>query len=413
MRTPSLEDDDHGSFALVTDDLALSEEIAVLAAVVGGRLHHYRQWSQVPTADSSGQEWAALLCGPDAAPGASLTSHQLRAPVVMVGEGAEAGGRLWQAAAEVPGVTAVPLPEGESWLREHLAARLTDQVPGRAAAFLGACGGAGTTTLAYLVAAESAARGHRTLLLDADPRPGGGLGTMTALRQRRGAGSGSARGGRRASGRASRQAPSRPIQSRAEGLTWDDLGAAEGDISAAQLQTAAVPLDGFGLISGGVHSPAPATAEAVLLAARRAADVVVVDLGRRRELCGLGRGRWDLGGVVAAPDARGLHGAEAMAEGLDPGTWGLAISGGRRGDPVLEQFRSAAGLEVLFMIPELRWLRRADTLRVAYELLRTRSGARAVGELVDQMVAAETAYGAGFRLSGAAGPLVRGGGLRG
>ena len=80
---------------------------------------------------------------------------------------------------------------------------------------------------------------------------------------------------------------------------------------------------------------------------------------------------------------------------------------------MLEQFRSAAGLEVLFMIPELRWLRRADTLRVAYELLRTGSGARAVGELVDQMVAAETAYGAGFRLSGAAGPLVRGGGLRG
>lgn len=378
MRTPDLDDDDHGSFALVTADVPLSEEIAVLAAVVGGRLRQFRRWEEVPAAGPGGREWAAVLCGPDVPPeGTAPVGLAVRPPILMVGLGEEARGALWRAAAQGAGVTAVPLPEGETWLREDLAVRLTDQMPGRAAAFLGACGGAGTTTLSYLVAAESAAWGHRTLLLDADPGPGGGL--VSALAR--------SRGNRRSGGRSDPAAR----------LTWDDMGAAEGDISAAQLQTAAVPMDGFGLISGG-GPPTASTLEAVLLAARRAADVVVVDLGRRRELVGLGRGRWDLGVLVSAPDRRGFEGVEGLTETLDAGVWGSAVCGGRAGDPLLDRFEDRLGLELLAVLPELRWLRRADSLRESYDVLRGRAGARIVGGLVERIAACETVgIGGGLR----------------
>ncbi|MDO5493941.1 MAG: hypothetical protein Q4F53_10090 [Nesterenkonia sp.] len=389
MRTPGLQDDDHGSFALVTGDLALSDEIAVLAAVVGGRLRLFARWDEVPAVDPAGRTWAAVLCGPDAPPVggptpvsavSSAVAGAAPTPILMVGLGDAARGQLWSAAAEGSDVTAVPLPEGETWLREHLGVRLTDQMPGRAAAFLGACGGAGTTTTAYLTAAEAAAWGLRTLLLDADPAPGGGLRAALeptgAVRGRGSSGAPSARGPR--TGR----------------LTWDDLGAAEGDISAAQLQTAAVPLDGFGLITGGAEAPAASTVEAVLMAARRAADVVVVDLGRRRDLIGLGRGRWDLGVLVASPDRRGVQGAGGLAERLDAGVWRTAVCGGGRREPPPKGLAAHSGLEVVAVLPELRWLRRAECLRDAYDVLRTRSGSRAVGALVERIAPTE-ASGAG------------------
>lgn len=90
-----------------------------------------------------------------------------RGPTVVVGFAPESA-QMWRQAARLGADRVAILPDSAQWLADYLACLHSPSPGAGVVGIVGGCGGAGASTLAVLVAAEAAARGTRTLLIDGD-----------------------------------------------------------------------------------------------------------------------------------------------------------------------------------------------------------------------------------------------------
>jgi secretion/DNA translocation related CpaE-like protein len=230
---------------LVTALAELEAELRRLAGAVGVGL------DARPDLETAGRDWLrapVVLLGEDAAG----RGTPVRRPGVVLVAPADAGQRVWQRAVEAGAEAVAVLPRDDEWLLERLAAA-ADGPPraSRLVGVIGGCGGAGASSLAVALALR-AARRREVLLVDADPF-GAGIDLLAGVED-------------------------------ATGLRWGDLLHARGVLRAGVLRQGLPTLGRLRLLTWGRHDPidVPVTGvEAVLDAAGRSHDLVVVDLPRR------------------------------------------------------------------------------------------------------------------------------------
>lgn len=336
---------------LIGAEESLHEEIALLAAVAGVRLHTAPSWGEAPDGD-----WAAVLCTPQALPPTAAQAEG----VLLVGDEPSA---LWEAAAAQPGLVPVPLPQAERWLSEVLVSRVLDRAQGPVVAVASTGGGAGATTVAYLCAAELAVRGQRPALLDACPGPGSGaLELVTGAHRSELEGEHGMPEGR---------------------LDWERLLATEGEISAKHLANALPGADGVAVLTGSADPQhCRRLLPAVLRAARRAFDAVIVDVGTRAEIITALPEPAERTILVARASPRAAAAAKRLRELLPHSAAVLALNRTAAAGWGPEEMQQAVGLPVTAELAEQRWLARSDHVGEAYHLLRSRRGARIVAGLL-------------------------------
>ena len=233
---------------LVTSDPALLDDLLRLAAAGGVEVDvaadlvtARRRWSRAPL----------VLLGHDLVDRCARSRLPRRPQVVLVGRDLDDAG-VWQRAVEVGAEHVVFLPDAEPWLATALAEAVEGPAPAAPLiAVLGGRGGGGATVLACALAVTAVRRGLRTLLVDGDPL-GGGIDLVFGAEQQ-------------------------------AGLRWPDLGATRGRVPAAALAEALPQMQGLAVLSWDRGEAAPLAAEAVravLGAARRTHELVVVDLPR-------------------------------------------------------------------------------------------------------------------------------------
>lgn len=224
----------------------LYEHVATAVAAAGAQLVH-----QIPPETAV----AAVLIGPDVLMDrrkvAEILSHQ-SCPLILVGHSL-AESELWAKAARERIHHVVSLPEGTAWLAEFLNTLQDRTERGSVVAVIGGCGGAGASTAAGMLALKASREKIRTLLVDADPW---GFGLEGAL-------------------------SSDPV----EGLHWHELSQSVGvlnsqQFSAALPQIAHCSVLGFGRAAQAAQQLNPALVIEVLEAARRAFELIVIDVGR-------------------------------------------------------------------------------------------------------------------------------------
>jgi secretion/DNA translocation related CpaE-like protein len=200
-----------------------------------------RWWSAAPL----------VLVGADAVDRCVLAQLGRREGVVILGDDLD-DATIWQRAVELGAEQVVFLPDAEGWVVTTLA----EAAEGRPeesplVAVLGGRGGAGATTLACALSLTAVRRGQRTLLVDAAPL-GGGIDLVF--------------GGELA-----------------DGLRWPDLATTRGRLRGQALADALPRFEDLAVLSCGRGEPGPLPVDAVAAvvhAARRTADLVVVDLPR-------------------------------------------------------------------------------------------------------------------------------------
>lgn len=362
---------------LVTEDRALCDDVALIAATVGAALESRPNWDAVVPRD-----WAVMMCGTDCLP--SLP-RLVRGTLLLgsLGDGPGKERQLWELAAEHPGLQPVPLPAAQAWLARHLGERVLDRSPGRVLAVAGAFGGVGASTVAYLLAAEQAVRGASVLLIDADPAPGSGiaglLGAVPDQPEVRHSGIGVVRRGDAGA-------------EIGEDLGWAELAALEGELASPQL-AAALPLrDGVHVLTGepGVEVRRRML-EPVVRSARRVFDTVVIDVGRDVDAVALMREHLDQLLLVTPCSARGAAAAQQLGR-IETGVpVNLVANGASHAGWSPRELAVATDLPLAGDIPEQRWLRRDDALGAAYELLRSRRGAAFIGALLEVVAREEQA----------------------
>lgn len=239
---------------LITNDTDLTEDILRLAAATGVDIH------LAAHADSARAQWATaplVLIGVDRL--ADFSQMPRRRDVVVIARDLSGGpdtppmpDSVWRDAIAIGAEHVVSLPDAERWLIERLAD--SGEGPSRQGAVicvLGACGGAGASTVAAVMATAAQSEGRRVLLIDTDVT-GGGLDLLLGAEQ-------------------------------APGARWADLAEARGRLSATTLNEALPHVGGVAVLSFGRQYSGSLNAEAltcVLDAGVRGYDLVVVDLVR-------------------------------------------------------------------------------------------------------------------------------------
>ncbi len=232
---------------LVTEDAVLLDDLLRLAALAGtevdvttGPPGHRPGWLAAPL----------VLLGSDAAVRCVRAGLPRRPGVVLVG-GDPDDPSVWQTGVSLGAEHVVFLPDGEPWLVDRLAEAVEpDRSLAPVVGVVGGRGGAGATSLAVALACAAVDAGQAAWLVDGDPLGGGidlALGGEHAL-----------------------------------GARWPDVAQARGRLPAAALTEAVPLLHGVRVLScarPGEELPVDAVAP-VLGAARRSADLVVVDLPR-------------------------------------------------------------------------------------------------------------------------------------
>lgn len=236
---------------LVTADLDLLDDVVRLGAAAGAELEVA---PDITAARSSWATAAVVLVGGDLAEAAAGSRLPRRDDVVIVGTDLD-DAAVWRRAVALGADHVVFLPDAESWLIDLLA----DAAEGRPRAapvvgVLGGRGGAGATTLATALAVTGMRAGRRTMLVDADPL-GGGIDLVLG---------GESTGG----------------------LRWPELASTRGRVSGTALHDALPRVDELTVLSwdrGDALSIPPEAMAALLAAAERGSDLVVVDLPRRAD----------------------------------------------------------------------------------------------------------------------------------
>ena len=363
---------------LVTGNEALYEDVALIAAVASIRLQRCTRWADAPAT-----EYAVVMCSVDALP----FPAKAQGPVLLIGSAGElsaagelspageASGRsaaqsLWSVAAQHSALWPVPLPAAEAWLSEHMGSRASALAEGAAIAVSGSVGGAGASTVGYLLTAALAARSVSVVLVDADAGWGSGVSGLL---------------------HGTRQTPA------GQGwLGWEEVSALGEEIAAAQLAASLPRVDGIHVLTRkpgarAAHSvpgslPGSSWAEnvvAAVRAARRAFDVVVIDVGRRHDVLSMLSDTVDHLLIVTPGTPRGVLCAnETLAMAGDMPASAVINAASAADWEAAEVSRALGGLRVLAELPRQRWLGGAGRISEAYDILRARRGARIVDDLV-------------------------------
>jgi secretion/DNA translocation related CpaE-like protein len=172
--------------------------------------------------------------------------------VVLIGSDLDDAG-IYARGMKLGAEEVVVLRDADDWLVRRIADALEgDGSAAFVVGVIGGRGGAGATTLAVALSMSARRRGHRTLLVDADPL-GGGVDLVLGGED-------------------------------ARGLRWSGLADTRGRVSAAALQEALPKLCDLSVLSFDRADPfelSESAMRAVLDAGCRVNDVVVVDLPRR------------------------------------------------------------------------------------------------------------------------------------
>lgn len=234
---------------VVTADEQLLEELLRLCAAAGvtpfvaadvGAAR--RSWSSAPL----------VVVGDDLAEAVATAAPVRRAGVAVVTSDTSGAG-VWARAVAIGADQVYAVPGEQDRVIESLANCLDNHgVEAPIVSVVGGCGGAGASCLAGALALIAARDDHAALLVDADPLGGGidmVLGNESVV-----------------------------------GLRWPDLAATEGRISGHSLRRALPKVGGLSMLSwdrGDLLTIPPESMQSVLAAARRAHELIVVDVPRR------------------------------------------------------------------------------------------------------------------------------------
>ncbi len=319
-----------GSPLLITGDEKLLDDILRLAAIAGVEMH------VAPDPTAARPHWteaSLVLVTSDVADECANARLPRRRDVALVpvepvtGEPPQA---IWDLATELGADQVVVLPEAESWLARRLSESIVAAAAAKVVAVVPGSGGAGASVLAAALAVTAVRHRVRPMLVDADPL-GGGLDVLLGWEER-------------------------------AGLRWPDLADAGGAMSVDGLY-AALPRAGDLVVLSWDRSDLTGVPEsavsAVLDAARRGSDLVVVDLPRQLdESAARVLQAADLALLVVRPDVRGCASAartaalmrphcaavEAVVRGPAPGNLRASDVGATLRLPVAARLRPESGL---------------------------------------------------------------------
>jgi secretion/DNA translocation related CpaE-like protein len=268
---------------VLTADPALLDDLLRLCAASGA------EPDVVDHAEAAAPLWKdapLAVVGVDAVGRLVASGLPRRAGLLLVGNDLE-DAALWRQAVAVGAEHVLFLPEAEPWLVERLADAAADPGRrGRVVAVVGARGGAGATSFAVALALAGARAGRRTVLVDADAY-GGGIDLALGAED-------------------------------VAGPRWDAF--AEGPPPAGgEALTATLPRCGEVTVLAwprtGKPLIPPANVEAALASARRAGDLVVVDVARSfDEACRVSLGVCDVAYVLCPAEVRACASGRRIAD---------------------------------------------------------------------------------------------------
>ncbi len=234
-----------GRVLVVTGDPQLLDDLLRLAAAGGAVVDVAHdpggarpRWRDAPL----------VLLGADALDATAALGLARREGVIAVATDAQ-DTAVWRRAVAVGAEHVTFLPDAEPWLVERVRDALAGHGTAAVLGIVGGRGGAGATTFAVALATAGAAGGRRTVLIDADPH-GGGIDLVLG----------------------SEQEP---------GPRWPEIAAAPA--APGDLLATLPAYDGLTVLSWDRSSPlqvSPGHLRALLGAARRRSDLVVVDVPR-------------------------------------------------------------------------------------------------------------------------------------
>lgn len=235
---------------LATDDLELLDDVLRLAAAAGV------EPAVATTAAAVRSRWARhalVVVGPDIAEQMTDGFVPRRDCVVLATKTQHGEPSPWQLAAQLGADQVTVLPEAEAWLVDRFAAiGLEHRKVAPVVGFIGACGGAGASSLSAAVSASAEHRGLDVTAVDLDPL-GAGLELLLG-------------------------------EDRPTGLTWNELTNTRGRLRPDALRNS-LPVAAGVRVLGWAGTPIQGSmkgaAGAAIDALTRGCDLVVVDLPRQ------------------------------------------------------------------------------------------------------------------------------------
>ncbi len=333
---------------LVSGDPYLQEEAKRIIAAAGGSL---RTAIDVAEAVHGWDNADVVLVGSDI----RELPPRRRAPTVLLGKASEGDG-LWRLAAALGAERVAVLPEAAAWLAEHLSMSGSPDPGGTVIGVIGGSGGAGATTTAIWLAQAAAGHGVSTVLIDGD-RWGGGLELAVTADE-------------------------------ISGLRWPDFAETRGSIDPSQFRDSLPVAGGFAFLSWPgtrepAHIPAAGAVAAVVDAARRSFELVLVDIGRSAE--GLGTLAWDCDRILLLSKAH-LKCAVAAARVLNelpPVDVGLLVRGTGATSVDAPLISESLGLPLLGVLPEMRGVASGTERGRLLELGRRKPISRLAGSVLE------------------------------
>lgn len=340
---------------LLTADPALLDDLLRLAAAADAEPDAY---DSAALAAPAWRDAPVVVLGADRAEDVLTSGLPRRPGLLLVGSDRD-DPVVWRQAVTLGAEHVLFLPDAEPWLLDRLADAVADPATrGRVVAVVGARGGAGATSFAVALALAAARAGRRTMLVDADPY-GGGIDLALGAED-------------------------------VAGPRWDSFAESRPPVVGEALADA-LPRCGPVTVLAWPRTGSPvipaANVESVLATARRAAELVVVDVSRSfDEAARVTLSVADTAFVVCPAEVRACASGRRVAE-----TVGLFVSDVRvvvRG-PAPTDLDAAVVAEALGL-PLAGWLKEEPGIDVALDEGRPpgRGGRGPLAELCGSLVAA-------------------------